>query len=104
MEKIDIQTLDKKYQKGEPLTISELKFLADKQEEIKMENLIFETYQRFQKGDPLTTPKLDFFADYMRRVEELLIKIGPEFNIVRTHVTMQKIGAETFLNNRENYG
>lgn len=61
---------------------------------------IGEIYQKMRNGDSLTTPELEEFVDHMSELEELLRPLGPEFNIVRTHVIHEKHAAESFLFHR----
>lgn len=61
---------------------------------------IKEIYQKMRNGDSLTTPELQQFVEHMSKLEELLLPLGPEFTIVRIHVTREKQEAERFLFHR----
>ncbi len=57
-------------------------------------------YNKMRNGDSISTPQLKLFVEHMDKLEELLIPLGTDFNIIRTHVIMQKRAAESFLFHR----
>lgn len=63
-------------------------------------NTIGKTYQKMRKGYPLTTPELQAFVKHMEGLEEYLRPLGPESNIVRSHVLHEKAAPESFLSFR----
>lgn len=57
--------------------------------------------KKMRSGEHLTTPELEHFVEHMSKLEELLLLTGsPEFDIVRTHIALQKVAAESFLFHR----